>query len=256
MFLDVTATILGPGNRSETLPLTQVGPRRYQAQLSLWGKGRYQVLVHGQAGTRSEQVPAGFIVPYSPEYLRFRSNPIGLREIADRTGGQMLAADTTPEEIYPTEREPRLSSSAVFDWFLVALACLLPLDIAIRRIQIDWAALRDFVRRPSTAQADQTMDRLLKRQRDSRESDAVTTATSARPFIPRPAAQRPISSLPSIPGGTARPEKTQPKPTAQPPAKGGAEQSSTMGRLLERKRRRDEHNTPRSNPDDSNAGHS
>ncbi|HEX6987424.1 MAG TPA: glutamine amidotransferase, partial [Planctomycetaceae bacterium] len=64
MFLDVTATVIGPRDRTESVALRQVGPRRYQAKLPLWGEGRYQVMVKGRAGERTEQVPAGFIVPY------------------------------------------------------------------------------------------------------------------------------------------------------------------------------------------------
>ena len=95
-FLDLAAKVSGPRGESTTVPLRQVSPRRYQAHFPLWGKGRYQVMVagtgSGAAGElRTEQAVAGFAVPYSPEYLRFRSDPILLKQLAERTGGRVLS---------------------------------------------------------------------------------------------------------------------------------------------------------------------
>src|SRR6185503_12841183 len=98
-FLDLTARIAGPRNETVTVPLKQVAPRRYQATFPLWGKGRYQVMAAGigtAAGKeRNEQAIGGFAVPYSPEYLRFRSDPILLKSIAERTGGRVLGPGET-----------------------------------------------------------------------------------------------------------------------------------------------------------------
>ena len=91
----------------------------------------------GKSGDRTARTQGGFIVSYSPEYLRFRSNPMVLDEIAEKTGGKVLKKDTTADEIYRSRRHPKRSSRPIFDWFLVALACLLPADVAFRRIQID-----------------------------------------------------------------------------------------------------------------------
>ncbi len=233
MFLDVTATVIGPRDRTESVTLRQVGPRRYQARLPLWGEGRYQVLIKGQAGDRIEQVPAGFIVPYSPEYLRFRSSRLVLDEIARKTGGTVLDGNATAEEIFPQDRQPKQSSNPVFDWFLVALACLLPLDIAVRRVQIDWRAIVAAMRLRRTEGSGETMGRLLDRKREVREGftppktprpSLVTAATTVRPKRPaKPQAAKPNS-------------ETKPKPPT-PKATGDG---TTTSRLLERKRRRDQ----------------
>ena len=34
------------------------------------------------------------------------------------------------------------STRSVFDWFLMALACMIPLDVAVRRVQLDFGGLR------------------------------------------------------------------------------------------------------------------
>jgi hypothetical protein len=231
MFLDVTATVIGPRDRSENVTLRQVGPRRYQAKLPLWGEGRYQVMVKGRAGERTEQVPAGFIVPYSPEYLRFRSNHIALEEIARKTGGRVLGPTATADDVFPQDRQPKSSSNPVFDWFLVALACLLPLDIALRRVQLDWRAMLGAFKRRKAEGSGATMGRLLDRKREVREG------------FTQPAAPRPVVA--ARPKRPAKPLAAKPKPAAPPQPKSAAPpkppaEGTTTSRLLERKRQRDQ----------------
>jgi uncharacterized membrane protein len=238
-FLDIEAAVSGPRDRSETIKLRQVGPRRYQASLPLWGRGHYQIMTEASDGSSDPETNiVGIIVPYSPEYLRFRADPIVLREIADATGGQELAGDDTADKIYQANREPKRSSSPVHIWFLVALACLIPLDVGIRRIQLDWHVIRGwlgFGRKagPSTA----VMGALLERKQ------AVDSQLEAR----RGETVRPVSRPRTAP--TARrsksPRRTSPRPTPNTDRGTAADSSrgeggSTTSRLLEMKRRRQE----------------
>lgn len=231
-FLDVQAQITGPRDKSVTVPLKQVGPRRYQATVPLWGKGRYQVLAIGKAGERNDRAVGGFIVPYSPEYLRFRSNPIELNEIAARTGGNVLTKDTTADSIYLSHRKPKQSSRPVFDWFLIALMALVPLDVAIRRVQIDFALIRSWFtlrQGPST----ETMGALLKRKQavastfEAQKAEIPLSPQKARPpLVPKPG--------PKPPAGPT----TTSSPPSPPPPDAEAKDGSTTSRLLDRKRRR------------------
>lgn len=237
MFLDVNATVVGPRDRTEQVTLRQVGPRRYQAKLPLWGEGRYQVMVNGRAGERTEQVPAGFIVPYSPEYLRFRSNPIVLEEIARKTGGKFYRdGKATAGDIFPQDRVPKSSSNPVFDWLLVAIACLLPLDIAIRRVQLDWRAVLGAFRRSKTDASGATMGRLLDRKRE-------VSAGFERP-VPRPTATPRPTAVKRAPVSA----KAKPAPAARPqaPPKPVGD-GTTMSRLLERKRQREQQDPEKPN---------
>lgn len=229
MFLDVSATVVGPRGRTEQVTLRQVGPRRYQAKLPLWGEGRYQVMVNGRSGERTEQVPAGFIVPYSPEYLRFRWNKIALEEIARKTGGRVLEGNAKAEDIFPQDRLPKSSSNPVFDWLLVALACLLPLDIAIRRVQLDWRAVLSAFKRSKATGSGETMGRLLDRKREVREGFTQPVPRPAAPARPTTRARPPVSAK-------AKPAPAKRPPAApKPPADG-----TTTSRLLERKRQREQ----------------
>lgn len=221
-FLDISASVKGPRDREQAIELRQVGPRRYEGEFPLWGKGRYHILAAGGAGERVENSVGGFVVPYSPEYLRFRSNPIVLRDIAERTGGRLLEGAETSADLFPAERPRRISSASVVDWFLIILACLLPLDVASRRIQIDWALVRGWFggrQRDSSA----TLGSLLERKKE------VATHLPSKP------------SRPTTPATTVQSSQAAAKP---PPASTAADSpppetsdSSTAGRLLARKRK-------------------
>lgn len=232
-FLEIQARITGPRDRAENIPLKQIGPRRYQASVPLWGKGRYHVVAAPIAGDRQEdRAFGGFIIPYSPEYLRFRSNPLVLNEIAEKTGGQPLGKDSTADDIYLRDRQPKRSSRQIFDWFLIALACLVPLDVAVRRVQIDWYVIKGWLglgkrAGPST----QTMGALLERKQ------AVDSQIEAR------RAETPmVTRLPTL----SRPDSTRARPvvptnsSGAPPASKPQEldATTTTERLLKLKRKR------------------
>lgn len=236
-FLEVTAQVSGPRNRTETVQLKQIGPRRYQATVDLWGKGRYQAMSVGVSGDRTDRAHGGFIVPYSPEYLRFRSNPIVLKEIAKKTGGQFFE-DGPPkaDEIYLKNREPKKSSRPIFDWFLIALVCLIPIDVAVRRVQIDFYLIKSwFGLGKRKQQSTETMGALLQRKKAvASELDAHRKETplpaSARPTQPvgRRAVQRrgTASSPATTEAQSERSEEHQ------------ADAATTTGRLLALKRKR------------------
>lgn len=232
-FLDLQAKLSGPNQRSENVALKQVGPRRYQATVPLWGQGPYHAIAQGKGGDRKDLAFGGFIVSYSPEYLRFRSNRQTLQEIADRTGGRILSGDPAKDAVYTHNRAPKRSSQPIFDWFLIALAILIPLDVAIRRIQIDfkaiWRTLTLKPRAPSTAtlgtllQTKQTVSESLKSRREERpltnRGSAPSRSTSSKPSA------RPDAPKPTTP--------TEPQPSANAP-------TSTTERLLALKRKREE----------------
>ena len=234
-FLELHAKLSGPGQKTENIPLKQVGPRRYQATVPLWGHGRYHAIAQGLGGDRKDLAFGGFIVSYSPEYLRFRSNRQTLQEIADKTGGKILSGDPAKDDIYMRGRAPKRSSKPIFDWFLIALAILIPLDVAIRRIQIDfraiWKALTMQRRGPSSA----TMGTLL--QTKQTISAALQSKRSERPLPPQSGSAPPRSTS-SKPTTVASQSQTPNTPSA--PTGNESKPTSTTERLLALKRKRDE----------------
>ena len=246
-FLSVAAKISGPHDREETVVLKQVSPRRYQASIPLWGKGRYQVMAVGKAGDREDHTNGGFIIPYSPEFLRFRSNPIVLEEIAERTGGQRLDPDNASTVIYG-RRDPKQSSNPVFDWMLIVLAILVPLDVGIRRIQLDWYVIRSwFGFGPEKQSSTATMGALLQRKQgvteemDQRKGtiSPTTIQQNTQSTISKLQEQKQKSSRQAPADKTGKKSPAQSDTTsskAQPTD--STENQSTTGRLLDLKRKR------------------
>ena len=234
-FLEIQARVSGPRDRTETIALKQVGPRRYQASVPLWGKGRYHVVgVPAGEERKDDRAFGGFIIPYSPEYLRFRSNPLVLKDIVDKTAGATLEPDAKAEDIYERDRQPKRSSKPIFDWFLVILACLVPLDVGVRRVQIDWYVIKGWLgigqkRGAST----KTMGALLERKQavdsqiESRRSETPLPTEKLRQLA-KPQARReggPARSAPNAPPAPPKPAADE-KPT------------TTTERLLNLKRKR------------------
>ncbi len=230
-FLDVAAKVSGPGGMELTIPLKQVGPRRYQGTFPVADKGQFQVTALGKSGEREDRVHGGFIVSYSPEFLKFTSNMGTLQQIKEQTNGEELDSTTTAEQIY-NRRSPKTSSKPVFDWFLIAIACLIPLDVAVRRVQLDWVAVMQALGIGRKAETTQTMGALLSRKKEvgeklkaQAEYKPTPTAGGKSPYI-----QQPVKR-------TASESKPKPKTPEQTPE---SQAETTTSRLLAIKRKRSE----------------
>ena len=130
-------------------------------------------------------------------------------------------------------REPHQSSRSVIDWFLIALICLIPLDVGIRRVQIDWSVVRGWFSRsqPATATAG-TMGALLKRKEQvqttmevSQEPDPVIVRKTPKPEPPKKADE-------------PKPAKSKAAPKKKSSKEPDWDSMSTTEKLLARKRQR------------------
>ncbi|MEP3482493.1 MAG: VWA domain-containing protein [Fuerstiella sp.] len=235
--LDIQVNVTDGDDFQFSQQVQQIAPRRYQINVPLQGKARYQVQVNAVGTNRKETAYGGFIVSYSPEYLRFQSNPIVLQEIAEQTGGVTLDADLTPEEltqqIYGNRKEKR-ATRPVFDWFLMALACMIPLDVAIRRVQLDFSWVKKMFQSGSK-ESTATMGSLLERKKAVQSSlTSASKQATERPMTSRPVTV-PKSARKPVPKKTSE-DATTNKPEAQPQT----DDNSTTSRLLAMKRKRDQ----------------
>jgi uncharacterized membrane protein len=223
--LEIQAQINGPHERESTVALKQTGPRRYEGRFPLSGKGRYQIAIAGVGAGRNEQNMGGFVVAYSPEYLRFRSDPLTLRKIAERTGGRILTGQETGKDLFAIPRQPKETSKSIVDLLLILLACLIPLDVGIRRVQLDWSVVRGWFGGNRKTESTETLGALLRLKEKVRE-----TTDSARKGGP---VKLPPSSPRPIPRSAPAPKPAPPEPTPEEDAA-----QSTTERLLARKRKR------------------
>ncbi len=227
-FLELRAELTGPGGMRETVPVRQVGPRTYRGTFPMTGAGRYQVLVAAAGEDRQEQAISGLTVPYSPEFLRFRSNPILLRRVAKATGGRLLTGEETGTEVFGIDRRDRLTTRSIAAWFLWVLACLIPLDVAVRRVQLDWRLVAGWFGSRRAKESTATLGALLKRKQDVDTTLAAGKDAAARPVVAARRQRRAAAKR------TVRPPT--PPPLEAPPER-EEEPETTTGRLLARKRK-------------------
>ncbi len=236
--LTIQATLSGPDQQSKTVALKQVAPRSYRATVPMWGHGWYHVSAQGTGGDRRELATGSFgsIVTYTPEHLQFHSNRQVLQEIADQTGGRMLSGNPVRDAVYAQQRSFKQTSHASFDWFLIALALLVPIDAALRHLRVDVAGLWRDAMHPPLAPATPTMVALMKTKQWV--SSALTTKGTARLLIqiwspaPRPTSPKKQTAATAPSDVSESPEENAESPSST--------SSSTIEKLLALKRRQDE----------------
>ena len=193
-FLQIGAKVSRPDGKQVDVEFKQIAPRRYQADFDLTGEGNYQVFAIAKGPTRNEQVFGGVTVPYSIEYLKFSSNMKDLEKLVNRTGGRMLDGNTTGKEIFNTPREIKQSSQPFYDILLLILACLIPLDVAIRRVQVDKEYFMELLGRNKQKESTETMGALLKRKQSLREAETEKPMEVNIPRRPNSAPHKPLTS--------------------------------------------------------------
>ena len=229
-FLNVAANVEGPNGTAQQVTLKQVAPNRYEGNFPLQGKGRYQVTALGMGADGKQKVRShgGFVVSYSEEFLRFRADPVVLDRIRERTGGRLLDGTETGDEIFQVDRQPRLSSRSIIDLLLILLACLIPLDVAFRRVQMDWATFKSWFGF-GRAERTETLSTLLamKERMSGPSQDAQDDTERQVPeVVTRDKTGQPTTRSSSATTAAAPKTESAPRPSG-----------TTTSRLLEAKRR-------------------
>jgi hypothetical protein len=226
-------SVTGPGGRKDGLQFRQTGPGRYEAEFDATAVGVYSVqgLFEGGPGEKgflSQSLP----LSYAAEYRDLKYNPVLLDRIRERTGGRRLSPDTPVFVPLPGAAGVALP---LRPWLLLALLVLFPLDVFVRRVAVDWAALAARLRRKpartAVAPVPESLDRLA-RARD--EVRAELKPVQEPVDLGAPGGSAPAARPTEAPPAAPRPPA--PKP---PPATGG-----TLDRLLDAKKRAQKPKSP------------
>ncbi|MCC5877717.1 MAG: VWA domain-containing protein [Candidatus Sumerlaeia bacterium] len=138
-FLDFDAVVIGPDFEARPLDIHQVGPGRYEATFPANEVGSYMVSMTAddRESPASEFITTGVSLSYSPEYETNRSNRPFLERLSESSGGQLV---TDPANYNPFERTmlPARRPQPVWPWLLFFAALLLPVDVFVRRVYINW----------------------------------------------------------------------------------------------------------------------
>ena len=233
--LDVSLSLVNPALVQQSLPLEQIAPGLYEGQFQPDEVGTYLLNLTGQAA--GEPVAAqtrGFVVAYSPEYRATEIDATLMPDLAGIGGGQVLPLEA-PGRAFAHTLPPARSASPLWPLLLLLAACLLPLDVAVRRVVLGredlrqaWARLQGrFPSRPAQPQPElSSAGQLLKvkqKSADSPPEKPPTVAGQARAEpLPRPA--------PSPPAADPGSQQTGDSPAP--------EEISTIERLKKVKQRR------------------
>jgi uncharacterized membrane protein len=139
--LDVQAHLVSPSLEPQTVLLQQTAPGRYEGDFSPRETGVY--LVRVEAGGQDRADPpsvvqmTGFVRTYSPEYRTFGTDLAALRRLAELGSGAVL---DDPAQVFARRagQDVVRNYTDVWPWLLAVAVCLLPLDVGLRRVIVDW----------------------------------------------------------------------------------------------------------------------
>ncbi len=267
-FYNTLASVTGPDFTTAQVSLDQVAPGIYEANLGEIISGAYAVRISQmRAGAAALGRTVGLVEPVAAEYRLLGVNLPLLAALRAATGGREV---TLPADPWIHDLKTTSSFTELWPWLLVVALLLWPLDVALRRVSLGRRELADArawvghtlrARRsaaPRTAAAEGMLAAreragggaaraaLLRRSDERTESatpgSARSTAGPATAAAPDVAPIRPAGSGPagSQAPAAAAPAASAPTAGAAAPAPSSEpkpEETDTLARLREAKRR-------------------
>ena len=133
-FLRPKGIVTSPEFEREELELTQTGPGIYEASFDTEGSGVYMVnLMYQTPDGTTGTIPTGLAVDYSREYEYNTSNLPLLEQMASIGGGRMLESGSNP---FQHDLVASATVTPLWRYLLILAACLLPIEIFVRRVVI------------------------------------------------------------------------------------------------------------------------
>ena len=244
-FLDLQAVVVNPKGERELVPLTQTAAGRYEAEFETRETGSY--LVHlremEQGELRASQV-IGANLDHSPEFAESRPNLARLERLAEVGGGRLLSRDFGADNPFEHDRRETFQPVDLWEWLLKFAVLLFPVDVGVRRIQIDreewsrWMAglmrVLIFWRRKKSPKREESLASLLAKRDEARQTfrrEQPSAPTEPAPELFQPS--QPTSEDPARPGASAAAVAEPPTTEDNPEPEG----DSTTSRLLAAKRK-------------------
>ncbi|MBT5927192.1 MAG: VWA domain-containing protein [Verrucomicrobia bacterium] len=197
-FLDLRAKVVSPTGESQDVRLEQTSPGRYEVKFPAKEVGAYTVnLSEYEAGKVKGMQVIGASVNFSPEYLSSESNMHLLSQMAEEGQGILIEPDNQLDNPYSRDRKRTFQARDLWPWLLMSAILLFPVDVGIRRIQLEpeelkkaWEWIREHVffigPKHEQAKRDEAMEALLNRRNAVRakQSKSVTSAPRSDLFAP------------------------------------------------------------------------
>lgn len=213
----------------ETIRLAPIAPGVLEGEFETADPGTYMIQISQKnQGRVVASQTTGLTVSYSPEYGMPADGEKELLEWLEEGGGSPI---TKPEEAFGGTLPDKWATQSISEWLLMLAALLLPLDVAVRRLQLPdhwWARLASLWRPRKTAtdnsQKQAVFTRLEEKRSMTRRAHLDRTEVQkAAPITPAAPAPTPIQTV-----GTTKKTVKQPQPQTD----------ETLNRLLEAKKRK------------------
>jgi uncharacterized membrane protein len=246
-FLDLKTVVVSPKGEKITVPLVQTGPGHYEARFPTKAVGSYLLnlmdMKDGQI--RGTQV-VGASVNYSPEFNASEPNVNLLQRLAESGGGKVLNPANPTDNPFLHDRHKTFQPRDLWEWLLKFAVILFPLDVAVRRIQLEREEVQRMFRKlrgwilfwqgtPREPEAEESLTALLARREQVRSTQTAPAEAKPELFRPQKPVTLPVGDAFSGDEKTAEPEAEQ-ESAATSEAK-QSEPTTTTSRLLDAKRR-------------------
>jgi hypothetical protein len=246
-FLNLQTVVVSPKGERQMVRLEQTGPGHYEARFPTKEIGAYSLnLMDVKDGKVAGSQFLGASVNYSPEFNATEPNVHLLQQIAETSGGKLLPFQPTLPEENPFlhDRKKTFQPRDLWEFLLKLAICLFPLDVGVRRIQLDrdeWlkatATLRRWILfwrgKPRPVEADESLSALLARR------DHVRSTQTGPAVQPAPELFQPVRAV-DLNAPASEPKPDASAQTAEPAEQGSKKTeppAGTTSRLLEAKRR-------------------
>jgi hypothetical protein len=189
-FLDLRAKVVSPTGESQDVRLEQKSPGRYEVKFPAKEIGAYTVnLSEYEAGEVKGMQVIGASVNFSPEYLTSEPNMHLLSQMAEEGKGIMIDPTDSQDNPYSRDRKRTFQARDLWPWLLMSAILLFPIDVGIRRIQLEpeelkkvWEWIKQHIffmgSKQKQAKRDEAMEALLSRRdavRAKRTANKVST---------------------------------------------------------------------------------
>lgn len=142
--LKFVGVLVTPDHKEIVLHVVQTGPGRYEAEFDAPASGtHYLSLRYTDAKGRPALYTHGLVVPYSAEYRELKTNDHLLASLARSTGGRVLAAG---DDAFARTFPPTARYRHAWPYLLLLAVILMPFDVLVRRVFLDYAAIYRRVR--------------------------------------------------------------------------------------------------------------
>ncbi len=265
--LHLRAGVTGPGDpeagKKQDLAFVQKNSGVYELEVKAEEAGSYFVTAQatrtvkrvGRDGKEHEveeavdTVRSGVSLPYSPEFSELESNTALLERIRELTDGRRyddddaaLAEAVKSGDVFRAGPDRVKSLLPLWHWLLFAAGTLLFFDVAVRRVAVDPARVRETservwarLRGRSLAPPPAEFFERLRSRKAAVDEGLARPAVAARRFE----AAEPAGPAPAAADAASAPAPPPPRPTPPPPAPPQAEAPAedAMARLMKAKKK-------------------